>query len=323
MPANPRFDINMISSIIRNDTTNHSGDMSINKKDSKSILLDQPFDIGLLRPSHKEELSRPVDSITITMSQCRHLLASNSLFCEHVRTILAKILPNRSISDVPAEVVLMAALSVEAIVNPNGGMIRKTIINNHEIVNELIAKFGEMVRVTIGVGEVKKQEEVIEPGSTEAALQRVEELKRKYTPEQIVEMRKLRAEVESMLSEFEKAEENDREKVLAKYGITKFQGRRVHGDPVAFIRDPKNGYARFLDVLFKAEVRRVNKTLADALREVLRGSSENDPLMTEDERTETIAAGILGNELEQKIAMATIQSRAVNKIRLSLYKEEK
>lgn len=122
-------------------------------------------------------------------------------------------------------------------------------------------------------------------------------------------MRRLRAEVESMLSEFEKAEENDREKVLAKYGITKFQGRRIHGDPVVFIRDPKNGYVRFLDVLFKAEVRRMNKTLADALREVLRGSPESDPLMTEDERTEIMAAGILGDEKQQQVAIAIIRRR--------------
>ena len=38
---------------------------------------------------------------------------------------------------------------------------------------------------------------------TQAALKRVEELKRRYTPEQIAEMRKLRAEVEAMVSEFE------------------------------------------------------------------------------------------------------------------------
>lgn len=122
-------------------------------------------------------------------------------------------------------------------------------------------------------------------------------------------MRKLRAEVESMLSEFEKVEENDREKVLAKYGITKFQGRRVHGDPVAFIRDPKNGYVRFLDVLFKAEVRRVNKTLADALREVLRNAKADDPLMTEDQYTEMVAAGIFGDERQQQFSMAMVKRR--------------
>lgn len=126
-------------------------------------------------------------------------------------------------------------------------------------------------------------------------------------------MRRLRAEVEEMLAEFEKAEENDREKVLAKYGITKFQGRRIHGDPVVFIRDPKNGYVRFLDVLFKAEVRRVNKTLADALREVLRGLPENDPLMTEDERTEMMAAGILGDEKQQQFAILMVKRRQPHK----------
>lgn len=163
----------------------------------------------------------------------------------------------------------------------------------------------------------------ISTDSTEAALQRVEELKKKYTPEQVAKMRSLRAEVEAMLSEFEKAEEQEREKVLAKYGITKFQGRRVHGDPVAFILDPKNGYARFLNVLFKAETRRIDRLLVDAIRDVTYGQPDRDPLLTEDGRTEMIAAGILGNTIEKQVAIAVIKRRKLDSDLVQLIRQKK
>lgn len=162
-----------------------------------------------------------------------------------------------------------------------------------------------------------KQE--IDQHSTEAALQRIEDLKRKYTSEQIIEMRKLRAEVEEMLTEIEQIDKNDKvalENILSRYKITKFQGRRVHGDPIAFVLNPKFGYSRFLNVLFKAEARRIDKLLINAIRDVSCGRSDKDPFLTEDKKTEMYAAGLLGDIKQKEIARIAIQVRQPMRERL-------
>ena len=76
----------------------------------------------------------------------------------------------------------------------------------------------------------------LDQNSTEAALRRVEELKYKYTPEQITHMRELRAEVEAIIAEVEKSDTQILEAVLKKHGIPKFRGKVVDGNPIDFLK---------------------------------------------------------------------------------------
>lgn len=161
--------------------------------------------------------------------------------------------------------------------------------------------------------------------ATQAALDRVAELKRRYTPEQVVAMRKLRAEVEEMLIELRKIDKDDRENislVLKRYGINPFQGKKVDGDPIIFVKSKKNGYEKYLSVLFKAEVRFFNKSLTDAIRNNTTGQSSSDPFLTEDQKTEMYAAGILGTERDMKIAHLNLTSRQENRYRTSMYRKK-
>ncbi len=106
----------------------------------------------------------------------------------------------------------------------------------------------------------------LDQNSTEAALRRVEELKYKYTPEQIEKMRRLRTEVEQFLATFmSKKTDEERDDVLRSYRIIKFPGkRRYKGEgktPVEFIKNEGHGYKQWIDtgVIFKAEVRKIDK----------------------------------------------------------------
>lgn len=195
------------------------------------------------------------------------------------------------------------------------------------------------------VPEIKSNHK-IDQSSTKAGLQRVEYLRNKYTPEEISEKRILRAEVEEILNEVEKVKAGDKdamEATLTGYGIRKFRGKVKDGNPIEFLK-ANNTYSRFLKegILFKSDIRKIDNELLKSINYLLSISlsehspetknSESttetsiqpttDPLPTDSHQTELIAAGILGNEVEQKIAIANIQSRDVNKKRLSLYKQK-
>lgn len=158
----------------------------------------------------------------------------------------------------------------------------------------------------------------IDQKSTEAALQRVEELKYKYTPEQIAHMRELRAEVEAMLEEVEAIDERDEkaiDSVLAKYRISKYRGYKVDGEAIEFVQNENSSYKKWIDkmVIFKAEIRRIDQKLITRINYEYNKGLGKDPLMTEDKYTELLAAGVLGNEKQQKIAITLVQGRSIHR----------
>ncbi len=176
-----------------------------------------------------------------------------------------------------------------------------------------------------------KQE--IDQHSTEAALQRVDELKQKYTPEQIMEMRKLRAEVEEILSKIiaidkdksEKLTDANRQKlkqqVLQSYGIPKYRGKKLDFDPIDFIKRTDT-YGKFIEagVIFKADIRKMDKELVAILNQEISRNHKTDPLMTEEQFTEMKAAGIFGYE-KQGVARGNIATRKINRDRMRLFTE--
>lgn len=175
------------------------------------------------------------------------------------------------------------------------------------------------------LGTDKKEESAVTLDTeTQAALKRVEELKRRYTPEQIAEMRKLRAEVEEMVSEFEavdrdknlsdEAKKQAKLKLLSKYNIPKYRGKRLDGDPVEFV-GRADTYGRFIraNVIFKPDIRKMDKGLVATINQEVCRNSVDDPLMTEDQKTEMTAAKILGNEKQQQLSLAMILRREPHK----------
>ena len=262
-------------------------------------------------------------------------LVSDKNIQPHLEEMISKFAPDRDIYSIPPEVVLFTALSVERIQHSDGGRISEAVRGNPDLVKELVAKFGEMVRVTLGVGEAKKQDEMMEPDSTEAALQRVEDLKRKYTPEQITEMRRLRAEVEAMVAKFDAVDKDknlsSEDKSLARlallqsFGIQKYRGKIIDGDPITFL-GRTDTYGRFIqsETIFKFEIRRMDKELIVALMNTLmRDENAVDPLMTEDQYTELVAAGVFGGIREQELAYAKLNLREPARKRMHVINRKK
>ena len=162
----------------------------------------------------------------------------------------------------------------------------------------------------------------IEPDSTEAALQRVEELKQKYTPEEIVQMKRLRAEVEEMLLEVGKVNILNNESVigvLTKYGVRQYHGYKTDGAAIDFILSEISGYKAWIEngVIFKAEIRKIDQKLITRINYEAHHDIGKDPLLTEDKYTELVAAGIFGDKKQQQIATALLYTRSANRERVA------
>lgn len=159
---------------------------------------------------------------------------------------------------------------------------------------------------------------------TQAALKRVEELKRRYTPEQIVEMRKLRAEVEEMVSEFEavdkdknlsdEAKKRAKLELLSKYNIPKYRGKRIDGDPVEFVVR-SDTYGRFIrsDVIFKADLRKIDKELVALINQEVHHQHTKDPLLSRIHYTEMVASGVFSDSNKTMTAIAMVAKRSCYK----------
>lgn len=128
----------------------------------------------------------------------------------------------------------------------------------------------------------------------------------------------LRDQVEAMVAEFVAVDESlsDREEkrhnkllLLHKYGIPKWVGKRKNGGVTAheFL---KRYYGHWIDegVIFKSDVRRMDRDLVAQIGEDSRNYKRHDPLMAEKERTEMFATGVLG-EKRQILAQATLAGR--------------
>ncbi len=144
-------------------------------------------------------------------------------------------------------------------------------------------------------------------------------------------MRKLRAEVEEMVAKFDAVDKDrnlsDEDKKQAKltllksYGVQKYRGKKIDGDPIAFV-ERSDTYGRFIEaeVIFKADVRKMDKELVAILNQEIHRSKHLDPLVTEERLTELQAAGVLGSQLQQRHALGYISTRDANRNRMRIVK---
>lgn len=124
-------------------------------------------------------------------------------------------------------------------------------------------------------------------------------------------MRKLRAEVEEMVSSVSK---NDAETVLEKYGISIYRGYKVDGSASEFLKNSM-AYRRWREagVIFKSDLRKLDKKLVTRLNHEVHYGLENDLLMTESHLTEMVAAGIFGDEKQRVIAEKLVYGRSIQR----------
>ena len=152
----------------------------------------------------------------------------------------------------------------------------------------------------------------------------------KFTQEKTERTRRLREEVEMMVAEFKVIDDSvgdeneEKNRLLKKYGIRKWLGKskdkeiskaelidelRSYGDPIKFIRI---WYGRWIDagVIFKNEIRIIDKKLVTDIRNKVSRSTAKDPMLDRTECTEFLANGVFGQEEAQAIARANINARA-------------
>lgn len=164
----------------------------------------------------------------------------------------------------------------------------------------------------------------IAPDSTENILQSRQCLEPEYTQEQIAEMRKLRSEIEEVISKivdidnYENSELTDddrqrlKQQVLQHYGIPKYRGRKLDGNPIDFI---KLAYGRFIEakVIFKSDVRKLDKELVGLINKDVHDKVDQDPLLPRSRYTELVASGILADGHEMLLAKTMIAKRSSHK----------
>ncbi|MCA9377875.1 hypothetical protein KC711_03085, partial [Candidatus Peregrinibacteria bacterium] len=167
-----------------------------------------------------------------------------------------------------------------------------------------------------------QEKKYIDPDSTEAPLQRVEELKFRYASTNkdglnnlCTLLRKIANEIKAIDGLKMSLEEASKRKaeILEAYGLKKWRGERKEGmRPMPFL---EKYYEKWLSagVLFKADLRVLDKELVAAFRDRHTQYGEVDPLSTESQRTEMLAAGILGDEHEQKRAYRLLFIRPVSR----------
>lgn len=177
------------------------------------------------------------------------------------------------------------------LINSIESLVNSEAIDHHLLLAEIHTAIQQQITRTLGVnvfgpqtaetkairntiaqdllGADKEETNDLNTGTeTQAALRRVEELKIRYTPEQIVEMRKLRAEVKEMVSSVSK---NDAETVLEKYGISIYRGYKVDGSASEFLKN-STAYKRWIEagVIFKSDLRKESWTKNWLLGSVMR-----------------------------------------------------
>ncbi len=94
--------------------------------------------------------------------------------------------------------------------------------------------------------------------------------------------------------------------VLNKHGLKKWLGERVEGiRPIQFV---EKYYKKWLDagVLFQASLRTLDKELVAVFRDRHTLYNEHNPLITDTQKTEMLAAGIIGDTEQQRKAQRLI-----------------
>lgn len=146
-------------------------------------------------------------------------------------------------------------------------------------------------------------------------LQKIEDLKKEYSHFNKDYLNSLVSSLQSIVDEIKdidrlKLNPNEEKirkaEVLKKYGLKKWLGERAEGiRPIQFV---EKYYKKWLDagVLFKASLRTLDKELVAVFRDRHTLYDEHNPLITDTQRTEMLAAGIIGNTEQQKKAQRLI-----------------
>lgn len=153
---------------------------------------------------------------------------------------------------------------------------------------------------------------------SESDLQRIEDLKKEYSHFNKDYLNSLIISFQLIVDEIKAVDglklnpSEDiikKSEILEKYGLKKWLGERKEGiRPIQFL---EKYYKKWLDagVLFKASLRILDKELVAVFRDRHSLYNENDPLITDTQRTEMLAAAIIGNTEQQKKAQRLLVVR--------------